>query len=97
MISLNRNFKPKFNVYFFCSDNITPGNSKTICYKELHLSRCSGGLSIGVACIFMRGGRKSIIMDFLDFSFNLFNTCIKFQGHIPSASYKLLNLNQEHP
>ena len=50
---------------FSCSDNITARNSKTKCYKELHLSRFSGGLSTGVASIFMRGGRKSDIMDFL--------------------------------
>ena len=71
MISLNRNFKPKFNVYFFlhvkfsCSNNITARNSKTKCGKELYLSKCSGGLSTGLANIFMRRGRKSDIVDFL--------------------------------
>ena len=38
-----------------CSDNIAARNSKTKCYKELHLSRCGGGHSTGVASIFMRG------------------------------------------
>ena len=50
-----------------CSDNITARNSKTESYKELHLSRCSGGLSTDVAPIFMREGRKSDIMDFLSY------------------------------
>ena len=53
------------HVKFSCSDNIAVRNSKTKCYKELHLCRCSGGLSTGVASIFMRGDRKSDIMDFL--------------------------------
>ena len=48
---------------FSCCDNIAPRNSKNKCYKELHLSRSSGGLSTGVASIFMQGGRKSDIMD----------------------------------
>ena len=52
-------------IFFFISDNIAAKNSKTNCYKELRLSRCSGGLSTGVASVFMRGGRKSDIMDFL--------------------------------
>ena len=75
MVSLSQNFKPEFSVFVFilfffayqisCSDNITPSNSKTKCYKELHLSRCSGGLSTSVASIFMWGGPKSDIMDFL--------------------------------
>ena len=53
-------------IKFSCSDNITPRNSKTKCYKELNLSgRCSEGLSTGVASSFIRGGsRKSDIMDF---------------------------------
>ena len=54
--------------FFFTSnflDNITARNSKTECYKELHLSRCSGGLSTGAANNFMRGGRESDIMDVL--------------------------------
>ena len=50
---------------FPCSDNIAATNSKTKCYKELHLSRRSGVLSTDVASIFMQGGRKSDIMDFL--------------------------------
>ena len=50
---------------FSCSDNITTRNSKTKCYKELDLGRCSGGLSPGLDSIFMRGGRKSDIIDFL--------------------------------
>ena len=50
---------------FPCSDNITARNSKTKYYKELHLSRFSGGLSTSVASIFMRGGRKFDIVDFL--------------------------------
>ena len=64
---LDRNFKPKVNVFYFlhiklyCS-NIAARNSKTKCYKELHLSRCSGTLSTGLASIFRQGGRKS---DFL--------------------------------
>ena len=53
------------HIKFSCSDNIVPRNGKTKCYKELHLSRYSGGLSTGVASIFMRGGRKSDIMDIL--------------------------------
>ena len=67
--------QPKFqtNVQFLfllrikysCSDNTTPRNSKTKYYKELHLSRCNGGLSSGAASIFMREGRKSDIMDIL--------------------------------
>ena len=66
MILLNRNFKPKFIVFFFhvkfsCSDNITARNSKSESYKMLHL----GGLSTVVANIFMQGVRKSDIMDFL--------------------------------
>ena len=71
MIPLNQNFKPKFNVYFFlqmkfsCSDNITARISKIKCYKKLHLNRCSGGPSSGVASIFLRGGRKSDIIDFI--------------------------------
>ena len=71
VISLNQNFKPKFNVVFFfadkfsCSDNITARNNKTKRYKKLHLRRCSGCLSTGVACILVRGGPKSDIMDFL--------------------------------
>ena len=32
-----------------------PSNS----YKEINLSTCSGGLSIGVTSTFMQGGRKS--------------------------------------
>ena len=48
-----------------CSDNIAARNSKTKCYKELHLSRCSGALSTAVASIFMHGGCKSDVMDFL--------------------------------
>ena len=51
-------------IKFSCSDNIAARNSKIKCYEELHLSRFSGGFSTGVA-IFMRGGRKSDIMDFL--------------------------------
>ena len=31
------------------------------------ISRCSGGRSTGVTNIFMRGGRKSDIMDILDY------------------------------
>ena len=50
---------------FSCSDNITARISKIKCYKKLHLSRCSGGLSSGVASDFLRGGRKSDIMGFL--------------------------------
>ena len=78
MVSLNQNFKPKSNVYFIylfiffflnikfsCSDNITARNSKTKCYKKLHLKRCSGVLRTGAASIFMREGCKSGIMDFL--------------------------------
>ena len=66
MISFNRNFKLNFNVFllhikFSCSDNITPRNSKT----EPHLSRCSEEFSTGVTSIFMWGGRKFDIMDFL--------------------------------
>ena len=53
------------HIKFSCSDNITARNSKTKCYKELHLSNCSGGLSTGVSSIFMRTGRKSHIKDFL--------------------------------
>ena len=49
----------------FCSNNITAGNSKTKCYNEPHPNRFSGSLSTGVASIFMWGGRKSEIMDFL--------------------------------
>ena len=46
-----------------CSGNITTRNSKAKCYKELHLRRCSGGLSTDVA-IFMWVGRESDIMEF---------------------------------
>ena len=53
------------HIKFSCSDNITPRNIKTKCYKVLHLSRCNGGQSTGVASIFMWGGRKSDIMNFL--------------------------------
>ena len=53
------------HVKFSCSDNVTARNSKTKCYKKLHLSRCSGGLNTYVASIFMQGGRKYDIMDFL--------------------------------
>ena len=52
-------------IKFSFSDNITARNSKTKCYKKLHLIRCSGGLSTGVARIFIGGGYKSVIMDFL--------------------------------
>ena len=38
-------------------------NSKTKCYKELHLSRSSGGISTGAARIFVRGGGKYDIID----------------------------------
>ena len=53
------------HIKFSCSDNITARNSKTKCFKVLHLGRFSGGLSTGIASIFMRGGRKSGIMNFL--------------------------------
>ena len=53
------------HIKFSGSDYFTPRSSKTKCYKELNLSRCSEGLSTGVAGIFMRGGRKSDVMDFL--------------------------------
>ena len=53
------------HIKFSCSDNITARNSKNKCYKKVHISRCSGGLSTGVASIFMLGGCKSDIMDFL--------------------------------
>ena len=53
------------HIKFSCSDNITARNSKTKCYKELRLSRCSGFLSTFVANIFMWGVGKSDIMDFL--------------------------------
>ena len=56
-----------FHIKFSCSDNITARNSKIKYYKELHLSRCSGRLSTGIAKIFMQEGRKSDIMDFLYF------------------------------
>ena len=46
-------------IKFTCYDNITARNSK------LNFNRCGGGLSTGVAIIFMRGDRKSDIMDFL--------------------------------
>ena len=54
------------HVNFSCFDNITAKNSKTKCYKQLYLSRCSGGggLSFDVVRIFLQGGRKSDIMDF---------------------------------
>ena len=73
MISVNRNLKPKFNVYlfiylhfkFFCSDNITPRNSKTKYYKELNLSKCSGSLCTDEASTFMGGGLKYGIVDIL--------------------------------
>ena len=53
---------------FFCTSNFLPliilqPETVTKYYKELHLSRCSGCLSTGVASIFMQGGRKSNIMD----------------------------------
>ena len=32
---------------------------------KLNFNRCGGGLSTGAAIIFMRGDRKSDIMDFL--------------------------------
>ena len=51
-------------VKFSCFDNITAKSSKTKCYKQLHLSGCSGGLSFDVVSILLRGGRKSDIMDF---------------------------------
>ena len=47
------------------SDNTAGRNSKTKCYKEPHLSACSGDLSTDAASIFMQGGRKFDIMDFL--------------------------------
>ena len=53
------------HIKFSCSDNIIVRNSKTNCYKELHLSRCSESLSTGVASIFMQGGCESDIMDVL--------------------------------
>ena len=53
------------HIKFSCCDNITAGNSETKCYKDLHLIRCSGGLNSGIASIFMRGGCKSDVMDFL--------------------------------
>ena len=53
------------HIKFSCSSNITARISKTKCQKKLVLSRCSGGLSTVVANIFIRGGRKSDIMDFL--------------------------------
>ena len=52
------------HVKFSCSDNITARHSKTKYCKELHLSRCSGGLSIYVTSIFMGGGRKSDNVNF---------------------------------
>ena len=53
------------HVNFSCFDNITAKNSKTKCYKQLYLSRCSGGgLNFDVVRIFLQGGRKSDIMDF---------------------------------
>ena len=53
------------HVKFSCSDNITARNSKTKCSKEVHLSRCSRGLSTGVANISIKGGHKFDTMDFL--------------------------------
>ena len=53
------------HIKFSCSDNITARNSKTKCYKELHLNRCIWSLRTGVASIFMWGGRQSDIVDFL--------------------------------
>ena len=53
------------HIKFPCSDKIAARNSKTKCYKELHLSKRSGVLSTDVARIFMQGGHKSDIMDFL--------------------------------
>ena len=53
------------HIKFSCSDNITARNSKIKCYKQLHLSKCRGGLTTSVASIFIRGGRKSDTMDFL--------------------------------
>ena len=44
---------------------MTPRKRKTKFYKELYLSKYGGGLSTGVASIFMRGGLKSDIMVFL--------------------------------
>ena len=55
------------HIKFSCSDNITARNSKTKCFKKPHLSRCSGSLSTCVACSFMRGVRKSDIIDFLHY------------------------------
>ena len=54
-----------FHIKFSCSDNITTRNSKIKYYKELYLSRCSEGLNAGVANIFMWGGCKYDIKDFL--------------------------------
>ena len=50
---------------FSCSDIITARNSLTKFYKKLHLSRCSEGLSTGVASISMPEGRRSDITNFL--------------------------------
>ena len=67
----NPKFQTKVQCLFFSTSNflalinITARNSKTKCYKKLHLSRYSGGLSTGVASIFIPGGRKSDIIDFL--------------------------------
>ena len=52
-------------IKFSCPDNITARNSKVKYYKELHLSRCIGGLSTDIASIFVQGGRKSDITPFL--------------------------------
>ena len=58
---------------FFCSDNITPRNSKTKYYKELNLSKCSGSLCTDEASIFMGGGLKSGIVDIFILTVNCNN------------------------
>ena len=67
MISLNQNFKLKFNVYFLFIYLFIhkPETVKPKCYKEQILSRFSGVLSTGVSSIFIQGGRKSDIMGVL--------------------------------
>ena len=52
------------HIKFPCSGDITARNSKTKCYKKLHLSRCSGGLSTGIASIFMEEVLNLILWTF---------------------------------
>ena len=53
------------HIKFFYSNNNTAKNSKTKCYKELHLADVVAVLVLMQPTFFLREGHKSDIMDFL--------------------------------